>query len=199
MSEPAAEPTLEPERVARCRRRAREAGFPLSCEPGIGSLLAALSAAVPRRGRILELGTGAGVGLAWIASGLGHRADVEVVSVELEAERVELARQEGWPERFRLVQGDGAEEVRRQGRFALIFADAPGGKLVGLDDTVRALAPAGILLVDDMDPALHQEDGLGEALARVRAELLGHPLLVCAELAFSSGAILSVRREDPAA
>ena len=203
MSEPpGVEPTpveseeVEPERVARCRARARGARFLLSCQPGIGSLLAALSAAVPRDGRILELGTGAGVGLAWIAEGLGQRTDVDVVSVELAEEMAELARQERWPERFRLVLGDGAEEVCRQGRFDLIFADAPGGKLIGLDDTVSALAPGGILLGDDMDPALHEEDGLKEALARVRDELTGHPQLVSAELSFSSGALLSVRRAD---
>ena len=182
--------------MARCRGRARAAGFELSCQPEIGALLAALSVAVPEHGRVLELGTGAGVALAWIADGLGGRADVEVVSVEIEPQVAALLRQERWPERFRLVLGDGAEEVRQRGRFDLIFADAPGGKLVGLEDTVDALQSGGVLLVDDMDPALHENDGLKQSLARVRGTLLEHPLLLSAELAFSSGALISVRRPD---
>ena len=184
----------EPESVSRCRERARDAGFELSCEPGIGRLLATLAAAVPKGGRILELGTGAGVGLAWITSGLDGRADLEVVSVESDATMLGLAAAEDWPDTVRLVQGDGAEEVRRQGDFDLVFADAPGGKLEGLGDTIACLTPGGVLVVDDMDPALHTDDGFGEALERVRDDIVGDRRLVAAELAFSSGAIVATRR-----
>ncbi len=182
-----------PARVARCLERALGSDFPLSCEPGIGALLAALAAAVPADGRILELGTGAGVGLAWIAEGLSGRSDVEVVSVELAPEVAALAREESWPDRFCIVVGNGAVEVRRHGRFDLIFADAPGGKLHGLEHTVNALTPGGVLLVDDMDPALHGDDGYRAPLLQVRDTLVAHPDLVTAELDYSSGAIVSVR------
>ena len=184
----------EPERVDQCRTRAHEAGFELSCEPAIGRLLATLAAAVPNEGRVLELGTGAGVSLAWIVSGLEERADVEVVSVESDPALLAIARAGDWPDAVRFVEGDGAAEVRRQGRFDLVFADAPGGKLEGLGDTIACLVPGGVLVVDDMDPALHTEDGYGEALARVRDEIVGDPRLVSAELAFSSGAIVAARR-----
>ena len=184
----------EPAAVRRCRERALAAGFGLSCEPGIGRLLATLAAAVPARGRILELGTGAGVGLAWLLDGLGPRADVAVLSVESDPAMSGLARAEDWPDFVTLVEGDGAAEVRRQGVFDLVFADAPGGKLEGLDDTVACLTPGGVLVVDDMDPALHLEDGYGEPLARVRDEIMGDPRLVAAELAFSTWAIVATRR-----
>ena len=59
-------PDALPEGVAAALGRAREAGFALSCEVGVGRLLATLAAGVRPGGRILELGTGAGVGLAWI-------------------------------------------------------------------------------------------------------------------------------------
>ena len=36
------------------------------------------------------------------------------------------------------------------GQFSLIFADAPGGKWEGLDRTIAALEPGGLLVVDDM-------------------------------------------------
>ena len=48
----------------------------------MGRLLSTLAAAVPPGGRILEIGTGVGVGLAWLAAGLEGREDVEVLTVE---------------------------------------------------------------------------------------------------------------------
>ncbi len=45
------------------------AGFTMSCDPDAGALLAVLAAAVPSGGSILELGTGAGGGVAWIVHG----------------------------------------------------------------------------------------------------------------------------------
>ena len=60
-----------PEVVEGACSRARDAGFELSCEPEVGALLSVLAASVPAGGRVLELGTGAGVGLAWVGRGRG--------------------------------------------------------------------------------------------------------------------------------
>ncbi len=54
------------------------------------------------------------------------------------------------PPHVRFVLGDAADLVATLGKFNLIFADAPGGKLFKLRRTVDALAPRGVLLVDDM-------------------------------------------------
>jgi demethylmenaquinone methyltransferase/2-methoxy-6-polyprenyl-1,4-benzoquinol methylase len=183
-----------PKRVADACARAEAARFELSCEPEVGRLLAALAAAVRPRGRVLELGTGAGVGLAWLVSGLGERTDVEVVSVEAERGIQEVAAAGAWPSFVRLELGDGAELVRELGQFDLVFPDAPGGKLFGLDRTIDALQPGGILVVDDMDPRGHEDPELRAALAGVRERLLTHPDLVAAELEASSGIVLATRR-----
>ena len=74
-----------PELVRLAAERAERAGFAMSCDPGAGGLLAVLAAAVPANGRVLELGTGTGVGTAWIVHGLRGRDDVEVVTVEIDA------------------------------------------------------------------------------------------------------------------
>jgi demethylmenaquinone methyltransferase/2-methoxy-6-polyprenyl-1,4-benzoquinol methylase len=64
-----------PEPVRLAIERAELAGFAMSCAPGTGRLLAVLATAVPAKGRVLELvGTGTGVGTAWIAHGLRGRA-----------------------------------------------------------------------------------------------------------------------------
>ena len=184
-----------PPGVALAHERAAELGFPLSCEDVAGALLATLAAMVPPGGRVLELGTGAGVGLAWIVSGLGDRTDVEVASVDLDAELLERVRRVGWPAYVQLHQGDGARLVATLGSFDLVFADAPGGKLTGLERSIAALAPGGVLLVDDMDLAQHDDPELRRALQGVRDTLVRHPELVCAELAAGSGLIVCARRE----
>ena len=71
-----------PSLVREATARARRAGFSLSCDPAVGQLLAALAAHLPAGARVLELGTGTGVGTAWIASALLPRTDVTVLTVE---------------------------------------------------------------------------------------------------------------------
>ena len=51
-----------------------------------------------------------------------------------------------------------------------------------------------VLVVDDMDLTHHDDEQLRSALAVVRHRLLGNAELVCAELGFSSGVIVAVKR-----
>ncbi|MEV6850232.1 class I SAM-dependent methyltransferase [Actinoplanes sp. NPDC051411] len=169
--------------------RAEAAGFTISSEPPAGALLAVLSAAVPPGGRILEIGTGAGVGLAWLVEGLGGRTDVEVRSVERDPRLGALTAAADWPENVTLHGGDVLELFDTLGTFDLIFADAQGGKSHGLDRTIAALAPGGHLLVDDM--AADQEQ-----IARVRDTLLAHPGLTAVELPCGTGLILATRNRQ---
>jgi demethylmenaquinone methyltransferase/2-methoxy-6-polyprenyl-1,4-benzoquinol methylase len=173
--------------------RADDLGFALSCEPEVGRLLAVLSAAVPPGGRVLELGTGVGVGLAWITAGLDDRDDVEVVSVELDRERAAIVEAAGWPSGVSIVVGDGAELASTLGRFDLVFPDAPGGKIRNLDATIAALRPGGLLLVDDMDLERHTDPDLRSGLRLVIDRLRGHPDLLSAELPFASGVVVASR------
>lgn len=167
--------------------RAEAAGFTISSEPPAGPLLAVLAAAVPPGGRILEIGTGAGVGLAWLVEGLGGRTDVEVRSVEQDPRVGAVAAGGDWPENVTLHAGDVLELLGTLGAFELIFADAEGGKWHGLDRTIAALAPGGHLLVDDM-AAGHEQT------RRVRETLLAHPGLSSVELSCGTGLILATRR-----
>jgi demethylmenaquinone methyltransferase/2-methoxy-6-polyprenyl-1,4-benzoquinol methylase len=184
-----------PASVTAALDRADAQGFALSSEPGVGELLSALAAAVPERGRILELGTGAGVGLAWLVEGLGARGDVEVVSVDVDDHLQSLVRQWPWPSWVRFETGDGAELVTTLGSFDLVFADAPGGKTHGLDRTVAALNPGGVLVVDDMAIWPDGDAEQRERIEKVTAELHTFDDLVLADLTdHSSGVILATKR-----
>jgi predicted O-methyltransferase YrrM len=170
--------------------------FEQSSEPEVGQLLAVLAATTPPRSRILEIGTGAGIGLAWIVHGLGPRNDAEVISLELDAERAALVQTEVWPDWVSIIVGDGAKLIETMGTFDLIFADTPGGKIYNLRSTIAALRPGGVLLLDDMEIPSHEHLERRARLASVRDQLFGAPDLVCAELAISSGVILAARNRD---
>src|SRR5258705_12723757 len=102
--------------------RAAAHGFELSCEPPVGRLLATLAASLPAGARVLELGTGAGVGTAWLVSGLLPRTDVTVTSVELDPAISAIAAQENWPSFVDLRVEDALEFLARiEGGFDLGF------------------------------------------------------------------------------
>src|ERR1700744_4925476 len=86
--------------------RSADARFEFSCESPSGETLAVLAAAVPAGGRVLELGTGAGVGLAWLAHGLRYRNDVRVISVEVDPQLAGIAAQGSWPDWVEILVGD---------------------------------------------------------------------------------------------
>ena len=185
-------PTFDlPPIVSEAQRRASAAGFARSCEDDVGRLLAVLAVAVARGGRILELGSGAGVGTAWLAHGVGRRDDVDLATVELDPELAACAAEAGWPPFVRAAQGDAVDHL--VGPVDLIFADAPAGKWWALDRTIGALGPGGLLVVDDMSPPSFADDEHERNTAEVRATLLDHPGLRSVELAWSSGVIVSTR------
>lgn len=188
-----------PGEVVEAKERAARAGFRLSCEDAVGQLLSTLVVDVPAGGRVLELGTGVGVGTAWIVGGLvaAGRDDVEVVTVEFDAAVASAARSaSSWPVFVRFVEGDAVELLASGalGSFDLVFADAQGGKWEGLDRTIGALRPEGVLLVDDMRPQSWWTDGQRSKQELVRRTLLGHPDLEAIELDVGSGCIICTRR-----
>jgi len=190
---------LIPSLVRQAMARAREAGFRLSCEPEVGQLLAVLAAHLPAGSRVLELGTGTGVGTAWITSALLPRTDVTVLSVEKDPETAALAARGDWPGFVELRCADALAVLGEAGEFGLIFADAQGGKWQGLDRTIAALAPHGLLVVDDMTAMPDWDAGQRAKQREVRQALLASPLLTCVELGHGSGVILSARRAAPPA
>jgi demethylmenaquinone methyltransferase/2-methoxy-6-polyprenyl-1,4-benzoquinol methylase len=184
-----------PSAVQAATKAAANVGFAISCHADVGRLLRVLAAAVRPDGAILELGTGVGVGLAWIVSGLGGRTDVHVLSVELDPDTAATAAKHEWPSFVRLELGDALDILRRGDHWDLIFADTLAGKWEGLDDTLEALSPGGVLLVDDMTPPIMSEIQRTRTI-EVRNRLLTDPSLVAVEMRWSSGIIVCARRHD---
>jgi demethylmenaquinone methyltransferase/2-methoxy-6-polyprenyl-1,4-benzoquinol methylase len=186
-----------PPRVHEAYARESELRFDQSSQPDVGGLLALLAAAVPIGGRVLELGTGAGVGLAWMVHGLGDRADVQVTSVELDAKRAARVRASEWPPWVSIVVGDGASLVGELGSFDLIFPDNKSNTGDQLAASIDALRPGGILVMDDTEPSSDDTPARRARLANLHKLLFSNDGLVCTEVGSSTGVMLVVKRRAP--
>jgi predicted O-methyltransferase YrrM len=165
---------------------AEAAGFGKSCRPEDGALLHVLAA---RRGiaRAAEIGTGAGVGAAWIVSALPPHVPFFTAEIdpELAAHGRDLFAAD---ETVTVLAGSWRESLAPEAPFDLIFVDARDAK-DDVDAVVGLLAPGGTAVLDDFwaDPALPDPR---------RDAWLRHPLLIGVELWVTPErrALVTVRR-----
>jgi predicted O-methyltransferase YrrM len=178
--------------VADAKRRASELRFGMSCEDDVGRLLTVLAAAVPSGGRLLEIGTGVGVGTAWIVAGLDERTDVEVLSVEIDPRLSNATRDWPWPDYVQIVTADVMAELETIGTFDLVFADASPVKYSNIDSLLKTLRPGGILVMDDLGPPNFSERQRADKDALCRS-LMNHHELHVVDIEWSTGLIVATK------
>jgi predicted O-methyltransferase YrrM len=168
------------------------AGFAMASEPKTGALLRALVAAKPG-GRFLELGTGTGVGTAWLLDGMDHSSSL--ITVDSDPQVVEIARRHlGQDPRVTFRVGDGGamlDEMTQQ--FDLIYADAWPGKYTHLDRALSLLAVGGIYFIDDLLPQANWPEGHAARVPPLIADLEQRRGFVPVKLAWASGLMMLVR------
>ena len=175
-----------PPLVARARAAAEAKRFEKSCRDDDGRLLHLLAG---RRGveRVAEIGTGTGVGTAWLAAGLAP--GVPLYTAELDADLARVAA-----EMFRedpdvhVLEGDWRTVLPPHPPFDLIFVD--GGRAKDDPDAVLQLAmPGATVVMDDFS-----SDWQGPDPRRER--WFGHPRVVATELGTggSSSVVIAVVR-----
>ncbi len=165
---------MRPPLVEKALALARELAFERSCSEEAGRLLQVL-AGVRGLERVAEIGTGAGVGSAWILSALGP--DVSFVTVELDETRAGKAASLFVDDpNARVLQGEWSELLPGEAPFDLLFAD--GGKAKYDEELVGLLAPGAILMLDDLTPGYADPDPVRELWLR-------HPRLAAVELQIS--------------
>ncbi len=183
-----------PRRLMQIVGRTAELGFEMASEPRTGALLRTL-AATKRAGRFLELGTGTGMGTAWLLDGMD--AASELISVDNDA-RVQGIAREALAEnrRLRLVTEDGLAFLRRQeeASFDFVFADAMPGKYDGLELALRLVKPGGLYVIDDMLPQSNWPEGHAEKVPVLLAALASRDDFWTVSLTWSSGLAVAVKR-----
>jgi predicted O-methyltransferase YrrM len=138
-----------PPLVQQATELAQRMGFENSCIPEVGQLLGVLAAGV-RGGTIGEVGTGCGVGAAWLAGGLA--TDSRFVTVEANGERAASAaalfRDHS---NVQVLHGDW-HDILAHGPFDLLFVDASPAKYDEPAAVVESLRPGGLVVLDDLTP-----------------------------------------------
>ena len=134
-----------------------DASTPSCCLPGVGRILSVLAAGC-HAGRICEIGTGVGVGTAWMASSMP--ADCTLVTVEIDEERAahagRLLASDG---RVRVLVGDARELIGAHAPFDLLFADGARPDHMAYSALIDLLRVGGQLVMDDVTPLAAVPDG----------------------------------------
>ena len=176
-----------PPLVRRAERLAAARGFPKSCLPEVGRLLHVL-AGQRGRSRVAEIGTGVGVGAAWIVSALAP--DVPFYTVELDPQ-LAAAAAELFSEdpNVRVLVGDWHDLLLQEAPFDLVFLDAAKQRpdLDG-EQALGLLAPGGTVVLDDLTPGRPGPDPVRDFWLR-RADLSATEILTTPHTA----AIVGVR------
>jgi predicted O-methyltransferase YrrM len=194
---------MEDERIRRrpaaldaIQRDSDALGFTMASEAKTGALLATLAASKPG-GRLLEIGTGTGLGTAWLLSGMDAAARLD--SVDVDADVVAVARRHlGGDARVTFHVADGAEFLGRlpRGAFDLIYADSWPGKFTHLDEALALLRVGGVYFIDDLLPQPNWPDGHAPKVPVLIDALERRDDFTTVKLAWASGLMLAVRTAE---
>ena len=169
-------------------------GFPMASEDETGQLLRTLASS-KNGGRLLELGTGTGIGTAWILDGMDAKSSL--VTIDNEAKVLKVARRFLQADsRVTILEEDGARFIERMAgqRFDFIFADTWPGKFTHLEETLALLAPGGLYIIDDLLPQESWPVDHAPKVPRLIAALTGNPSLHVTYSDHGTGIIIASKR-----
>jgi len=184
----------EPPQLAELLKQSAEINFTMASEPRTGALLRVLAASKPG-GRLLELGTGTGVGTAWLLAGMDAASTLSTVDTNPRTQNI--ARNGlGADRRLSFVLEDAVDYLRRQAAasFDLVFADALRGKFDGLDEALAVVKPGGLYVIDDLLPQPNWPEGHGEKIAPLIERLASDAQFQIVPMSWASGLVVAVKK-----
>ncbi|HKS46458.1 MAG TPA: class I SAM-dependent methyltransferase [Amycolatopsis sp.] len=164
--------------VEAAEKRAMEEDFHMSSSRDTGQLLRTLAASKPG-GLLLELGTGVGVGAAWLLDGMDRSA--RLITVEVHPEAAQISKEMlASDTRVEVLHANGIEWLEEYDGplFDLIFVDCSRLKYEQRSLTLSRLAPGGMFVCDDViwqptwDPELRPSK---DRVDKFRVEIFDDP------------------------
>lgn len=140
-----------PDPVLQAVALAERMGFPMSCVPGTGRLLRTLAAAAGPGARIGEIGTGTGVGTAWLADGMAEGATL--TTIEVDADQAKAVEELFVDDPAVTVRDGDWRLLAGYGPFDLLFVDGGDGKTMQQDHVIAMVRPGGVIVSDDFSPS----------------------------------------------
>ncbi|GAA1574368.1 class I SAM-dependent methyltransferase [Kribbella sancticallisti] len=149
-SQPVSAPPELPPLVSAALSLSGRRGFVSATRNETGRLLATLAAS--RTGTLGEVGTGCGVGSAWLRHGATEGTKIVTAESDPQLAQVvaELFADDG---RIEVLAADWTALIER-GPFSLLFVDAREAKLSARDVVAEAVEPGGFVVLDDFTPSM---------------------------------------------
>lgn len=173
--------------------KCEELGFSMPSDNLAGSLLRTLVASKPS-GRFLELGTGIGISLSWMADGLDEYG--QLISIDNNPQLTEIVSHVFSPDsRVEIICQEGEEWIEKYegDQFDLIFADTWPGKYNSLEKTLSMVKVGGFYIIDDMNKQPNWPEGHAEKAMHLIATLESKQNFQMTKMNWSTGLILMTK------
>lgn len=170
-----------------------EIGFTMPSDLYVGSLLRTLVSSKPKA-NILEMGTGIGLSLSWMADGMDK--DSRITSIDNDPELIALAKLYfGNDDRIAILCTDGGQWIENYTgeKFDLIFADAWPGKYGQIAEILDLVKVGGFYVIDDMCPQPNWPEGHGLNVEALVDYLENREDFNLTKMNWSTGLIIAVR------
>jgi predicted O-methyltransferase YrrM len=182
-----------PKFYSHIKEESEKIAFSMPSDLKTGAFLRSLAASKPA-GRFLDIGTGTGLSLAWLADGASSEASI--ISIDNSGAYQQIAKSVFDADERILIQCiDGMEWINSYtgAKFDLIFADAWPGKFEGLDQTLALVKIGGYYVIDDLLPQPNWWEGHQDSVDQLVKILLAKTDFVQTTLNWSTGLMLFTR------
>jgi predicted O-methyltransferase YrrM len=179
-----------PQFYARILAESEKLQFSMPSDLKTGSLLRTLAASKPS-GHFLDIGTGTGLSLAWMAEGADDTS--RIISIDINAGFQQVAIEYFNDDlRISIVCAEGNEWLTFYDgeQFDLIFADAMPGKFEVLEQTLDLIKVGGYYLIDDLLPQPNWPEGHAPRVDKLVESLRKRSDFVQTTLNWSTGLML---------
>jgi predicted O-methyltransferase YrrM len=188
------EPIDVPPVVIKAEEVARRGQFRMSSEHRTGALLRTLAASKPG-GRFLEVGSGLGVGSAWLLAGMD--AQSRLITLEVHAKIAGICRSHlAHDSRAEVVNTDANEWLENYSGppFDLVFVDTTTTKFDRRDVLYANMADGALLIADDLLPGDTWTENHPARVEKFRREIVTEVNLVPTLVDWSSGLLVAAHR-----
>ncbi|WP_449060980.1 O-methyltransferase [Planomonospora algeriensis] len=187
-------PVDVPPLVVKAQAIADRGSWRLSSEPRTGALLRTLAASKPG-GRILEVGSGLGVGSGWLLAGMDQNA--RLIGLEIHEKVARISRDVlAADPRVEIIHADATEWLENYSGppFDMVFVDTTITKFEKRETLYRHLADGALFVADDLLPGDTWTEDHPARVERFRKEIVAEPGLTATLIDWASGIVVATYR-----